>query len=397
MAPTNMIGASMLDTETYLDKHNNNEFNNNNYVLKQNLKNKNILNDSDSQKQPYVHKRKYAWRNIIAFIYLHCGFLYASYLIVTTGCLRTVFFAIIIGSCGGYGVTAGSHRLWAHKSYKAKLPLRILLMIFQTLAFQNHIYEWVRDHRVHHKFTDTDADPHDVRRGFFFAHMGWLCVKKHPEVKNKGRLVDMSDLEKDSVVMFQKKFYLILMPVISFLLPTIIPVYCWGESWNNAWYIAAIARYTWSLNVTWCINSFAHIVGMKPFDKNITPTDHPVTAIFTVGEGWHNYHHVFPWDYKTSELGTYAFNWTNAFIDFFAKIGWAYDLKTVSEEMIKKRVLRTGDGSHKWSQLKTTQEKLAALVNDPSRDTSEPLIWGWDDIDMSKEDKTDAKIIKKEL
>jgi stearoyl-CoA desaturase (delta-9 desaturase) len=96
------------------------------------------------------------------------------------------------------------------------------------------------------------------------------------------------------------------MPLISFILPTIIPVYFWGETWTNAWYIAAIARYTWSLNVTWCINSFAHIVGMKPFDKHITPTDHPITALFTVGEGWHNYHHVFPWFvYSCMKIGIF--------------------------------------------------------------------------------------------
>jgi stearoyl-CoA desaturase (delta-9 desaturase) len=102
-------------------------------------------------------------------------------------------------------VTAGAHRLWAHKSYKAKLPLRILLMLCQTFAFQNHIYEWSRDHRVHHKFTDTNADPHNIKRGFFFAHMGWLMCKKHPDVREKGKTIDMSDLEEDAVVMFQKK------------------------------------------------------------------------------------------------------------------------------------------------------------------------------------------------
>lgn len=111
----------------------------------------------------------------------------------------------MLGFCGGMGITAGAHRLWSHKSYKAKLPLRALLMIFQTLAFQNHIFEWVRDHRVHHKFTDTNADPHNSRRGFFFSHMGWLMTKKHPDVKEKGASVDMSDLEADPVVMFQKK------------------------------------------------------------------------------------------------------------------------------------------------------------------------------------------------
>lgn len=65
------------------------------------------------------------------------------------------------------GITAGAHRLWAHRTYKAKLPLRILLAILQTASFQNHIYEWARDHRAHHKFTDTDADPHNATRGKF--------------------------------------------------------------------------------------------------------------------------------------------------------------------------------------------------------------------------------------
>lgn len=103
------------------------------------------------------------------------------------------------------GITSGAHRLWAHRAYKAKLPLRIILMILQTVAAQNHIYEWVRDHRVHHKFTDTDADPHNAKRGFFFSHIAWLMVKKHKDVKIKGKTVYMSDVEADPVVRFQRK------------------------------------------------------------------------------------------------------------------------------------------------------------------------------------------------
>lgn len=64
----------------------------------------------------------------------------------------------------------------------------------------------MRDHRLHHKYTDTDADPHNARRGFFFSHMGWLMMKKHPEVFKKGKGIDMSDIERDPVVMFQKRF-----------------------------------------------------------------------------------------------------------------------------------------------------------------------------------------------
>lgn len=113
--------------------------------------------------------------------------------------------AMVLGTVAGLGITAGAHRLWAHKSYKAKWPLRLLLAFFQTVAFQNHIYEWVRDHRVHHKFTDTNADPHNSRRGFFFSHMGWLMVRKHRDVYVKGKTVDMSDLEKDWVVVWQRR------------------------------------------------------------------------------------------------------------------------------------------------------------------------------------------------
>lgn len=112
--------------------------------------------------------------------------------------------------CSGLGVTAGSHRLWAHRCYKAKWQLRLLLMLFQTMAFQNHIYEWVRDHRVHHKYTDTNADPHNSKRGFFFSHAGWLLVKKHEDVKEKGKTVIMKDMENDSIIMFQKKYVMII-------------------------------------------------------------------------------------------------------------------------------------------------------------------------------------------
>lgn len=93
-------------------------------------------------------------------------------------------------------------------------------------------------------------------------------------------------------------------------------------------------------------------------------------AFITVGEGWHNYHHTFPWDYKAAELGNYSINLTNAFIEFFSLIGWAYDLKTVSADMIKKRSNRTGQGPH---------------INGDG-------IWGWNDSNISKEVRKTAII-----
>lgn len=69
-------------------------------------------------------------------------------------------------------------------------------------------------------------------------------------------------------------------------------------------------------------------------------------SIAAMGEGWHNYHHTFPWDYKAAELGKYSVNLTTFWIDVWSKMGWAYDLKEPSKELIKKVILKHGDGSH---------------------------------------------------
>ncbi|XP_026501242.1 acyl-CoA Delta-9 desaturase-like [Vanessa tameamea] len=314
-----------------------------------------VLFESDLNKDattpivpPSAEKRKWeiVWRNVILFVFLHIGGVYGAYLFLTKAMWTTRLFAVILYLCSGLGITAGAHRLWAHKSYKAKLPLRILLTIFNTIAFQDSVLDWARDHRMHHKYSETDADPHNATRGFFFSHVGWLLVRKHREIKEKGHTIDMSDLKADPVLRFQKKYYLILMPLACFILPSIIPT-LWGESLWNGYFVCAIFRYVYVLNVTWLVNSAAHKWGSKPYDKNINPVETKSVSLVVLGEGFHNYHHTFPWDYKTAELGEYSLNLSKLFIDTMSIIGWAYDLKTVSSDVIMKRVKRTGDGSHK--------------------------------------------------
>lgn len=181
-----------------------------------------------------------AWFNILGFIYLHYALIQCRHIV---GLDKTLVFALFYGLISGYGITAGAHRLWAHGAYKANLKLRIILVILQSIAFQNSVIEWVRDHRVHHKFTDTNADPHNASRGFFFSHMGWLMCKKHPDVKKYGAKVNMSDLESDPMLAFQHKYYLIVMPICCFLLPSVIPWYFWGESFYKAYMIGGVARF----------------------------------------------------------------------------------------------------------------------------------------------------------
>mgnify|MGYP003343621034 CR=1 FL=1 len=311
-------------------------------------------------------ERKLSWIMIMLYAYFHIIALYGLYLMIVSAKILTSISVFVLYEMGILGITAGVHRLWSHRSYKATWQLRLLLTAFQTLAFQDPVIDWARDHRVHHKFNETDADPYNINRGFFFSHIGWMFLKKHPEVKAKGKGIDFSDLYSDPILKYQKKYYYYIMPIMCFVIPTFLPMYLWNETFINAFTIN-ILRYILTLNSTLAVNSVAHRWGTKPYDKALNPSENLTMSILTLGEGWHNYHHAFPWDYKTAELGKFGTNLTTVFIDLMAKIGWAYDLKTASDDMIKKRVLRTGDGTHE--------------------------LWGWGDKDQCQTEISDAIIM----
>uniref|UniRef100_A0A0K0DN89 FA_desaturase domain-containing protein n=1 Tax=Angiostrongylus cantonensis TaxID=6313 RepID=A0A0K0DN89_ANGCA len=216
------------------------------------------------------------------------------------------------------------------------------LMPYYFTNLQNDIIEWARDHRCHHKWTDTDADPHNTTRGFFFAHMGWLLMRKHPRIKDYGKKLDLSDLFADPVCTFQRKYYKPLVLIFCFLLPTAIPVKFWNESVFVAFYTAGLLRYCLLLHATWLINSAAHRFGFKPYDKAITSVESVWTTVSAIGEGGHNFHHTFPQDYRTSEYSL-NLNWTRLFIDTCAALGLIYDRKSFSDAVIQRQCEKHGD------------------------------------------------------
>lgn len=134
------------------------------------------------------------------------------------------------------------------------------------LCFQRSVIDWAKDHRLHHKYSDTDIDPHNINRGFFFSHLGWLLYERHPESKKKLKEVDVSDLLADPILAFQHKYYLSFMPFITFFLPTIIPMLLWNETFENAFCVNML-QYVVALNTIALINSAAHRFGSRPFDR----------------------------------------------------------------------------------------------------------------------------------
>jgi len=252
----------------------------------------------------------------------------------------TLLWAFLLWPISGLGITGGVHRLWSHRSYEAGHIVRCFLMLCNSIANQGSIYHWARDHRVHHKYSETDADPHNATRGFFFAHMGWLYVKKHPDVVKAGRELDFSDLKKDGYVMFQKKLDPWFTLFMCFIFPALVAQHYWGEQFWNALWVAGALRYCCVLHFTWLVNSAAHLYGDHPYDTDSHPAENPLVSLAAIGEGWHNWHHKYPFDAYASEFGVSAqFNPTTLFINTCVFLGLAWNPKraTGAWEKLKAR------------------------------------------------------------
>jgi stearoyl-CoA desaturase (delta-9 desaturase) len=272
------------------------------------------------------------WRNVNIKMVTYLGTMHVLALIALRALPSTKWYTLVF-SVGLYlfsilGITAGVHRLWSHRSYRAGICLRIFLMLACSCANQGSILHWVRDHRVHHKFSETSADPHNAKRGFFFAHMGWLLVRKNAEVIAAGAKLKLDDLHADPIVMHQHQRRVLFPLICCFLLPTCLPNLLWNESLYNAYLVAGVLRYVVVLHVTWLVNSWAHLQGSRPYMPNINPAENRWVAFLTQGEGWHNWHHAFPFDYSTSELGiSQQWNPTKLFIDMCCALGLANNRK----------------------------------------------------------------------
>lgn len=163
---------------------------------------------------------------------------------------------------------------------------------------------------------------------------------------------------------WQHRIYRPAALMICFVLPTLIPNWLWGESLKTALFIS-ILRYTLVLNATWAVNSVAHIWGNKPYDQTINPVENAFVVFGAIGEGFHNYHHTFPYDYRTSEYG-WKLNLTTAFINSMKSLGLATACKTASNDSILNRKKRTGDGStgfgKSFPSLKLQQDQLEIRI-----------------------------------
>ncbi len=260
-----------------------------------------------------------------------------------------VAFILMMGFCG-ISITAGYHRLWSHKAYKAHPILRAIFALGGACALQNDVFHWASDHRRHHAFVDNnDRDPYSAGRGFWFSHIGWIV--RHYE-SSKEDFSNIKDLQRDPILRWQHKHYLALVLIMNIALPSFLGYL--GGSIMAGILLSGLLRLVLSQHFTYLINSLAHMWGKQTFSKKSSARDNPVLALLTYGEGYHNYHHTFQWDYRNG-VRWWHYDPTKWLIRSCSWLGLTSDLKRVSPLMIETARLEM--------QYRMASEKCSSLAN----------------------------------
>jgi len=290
--------------------------------------------------------RRINWTNTLFLTLTPLVAIIGTVLIVISGHLSgaTVVLAILFMGATGIAITAGYHRLFSHRSYKTIWPIRLLYLLFGAACFEGSVLEWCTDHRKHHLYVDTPKDPYNINQGFWYAHIGWLIFLD----TSKRDFKNVSDLADDPLVRFQHRFFVPLAIVMGFLLPAAIAS-LWGDFWGGL-IIAGALRITLNQHLTFCINSVCHTFGKRNYSEQQSARDNWITALFTYGEGFHNFHHQFMFDYRNG-IRFYHFDPAKWLIATLSFLRLATDLKQASCKQIIRYVVRV-DESHVLTQIK---------------------------------------------
>lgn len=247
---------------------------------------------------------------------------------------RTAAFAVFYYFFTGFGITAGYHRLFSHQAFKAHWTVRWALLLAGSGAVQGSLLWWARDHRAHHRYVDTALDPYAAPKGFFYSHIGWMLVKKDRRLLTASSTRMVQDLEKDWFIRAQAKYYGFFAIGMGALLPTLVCGLGWGD-WSGGYFWAGLARLLFVHHSTFCVNSLAHWAGEQTFSDGHTARNSVITAIVTLGEGYHNFHHEFPNDYRNG-IEWYQYDPTKWLINILSVFGLAEELVQFPKDAIEK-------------------------------------------------------------
>ncbi|MDE3034045.1 MAG: fatty acid desaturase, partial [Acidobacteriota bacterium] len=179
---------------------------------------------------------------------------------------------------------------------------------------------------IHHQHVDTDQDPYEIGKGFWYAHWTWAMEAKDLPIAG------VADLEKDPLVRWQHRNHFLIGAVVS-----LIPVGI-GLATGNVWgYLVwgVLLRIVANHHTTFLINSAAHRFGSRPYTDKNTARDNWLLAPLTYGEGYHNFHHLWQWDYRNGALW-YQWDTTKWLLNILAWFGLVSGFRRVSSAAMER-------------------------------------------------------------
>ncbi len=237
--------------------------------------------------------------------------------------LVSALLLVVVTRIAGIGVTVGLHRYFSHRSFKTPRWFQFVLAVMGCTALQKGPLWWVVHHRLHHKHSDTAADPHSpVADGFWYGHVGWLFANDlmtpdHGTVR---------DLTKYPELVWLDRLWMvpgILLAAACYAvdgLPGLVYGFC----------LAVVLVF----QVTFAVNSIGHLFGPQRFETGEGSRNNFVLGILAMGDGWHNNHHRAPYSARHG-FAWYEFDMAYLTIRAMRLVGLAWDVKQPPAELMQ--------------------------------------------------------------
>jgi stearoyl-CoA desaturase (delta-9 desaturase) len=189
-----------------------------------------------------------------------------------------------------FGITAGYHRYFAHRSYRTSRAVQFLMAWLACSAMQKGPLWWASHHRRHHRFSDTPDDPHSPHvTSFWWSHLGWLLSEDHLAIHWN----DVRDWRRYPELRWLDRWHWLPGLVLAggcFLLGFAL------DGWAGGWcclvwgfVVSTVVLY----HATFSINSLSHLIGTRRYSTDDESRNNLFLALITLGEGWHNNHHHY--------------------------------------------------------------------------------------------------------
>jgi stearoyl-CoA desaturase (delta-9 desaturase) len=221
-----------------------------------------------------------------------------------------------------WGITAGYHRYFAHRTYKTSRAFQFVLALLAQSSSQKGVLWWAAHHRVHHKLSDQPGDVHSpIQNSFYYAHVGWLFADTEETRWDKIR-----DFAKYPELRWLNKYWVVP--------PTVLAVSCFLIAGWPGLFIGFFLSTVLLWHNTFLINSLTHVWGKKRFDTTDESRNNMLTALLTLGEGWHNNHHYYQSSCRN------GFYWWEIDVTYYVLkmlswVGVVWDIRPVPEHVLQ--------------------------------------------------------------